>query len=88
MFHPSVRPVCRLFNPYSTTHGAVTEHDCGFTLMDGVCFTNQPGHLRLVLINGDELAKSMVRFSVGVRIARTVKIKQIDPAYFKDTEPE
>ncbi len=31
---------------------------------------NQPGHLRLVLINGDELTRLMVRFGVGVRIAR------------------
>ncbi len=66
----------------------MTKHDCGFTLMDGACFTNQLVHLRLLLINLDELAKSMVRLSVGVRIARTVEIKQIDPAYFKDTESE
>lgn len=49
---------------------------------------NQPGHLRLVLINGDELTKLMVRFGVGVRIARTVEIKRIDLDYFEDTEPE
>ena len=49
---------------------------------------NQPGHLRLVLINGEELTKLMVRFGVGVRIARTVEIKRIDLDYFEDIEPE
>ena len=49
---------------------------------------NQPGHLRLVLINGDELTKLMVRFSVGVRVARTVEIKRLDLDYFEDMEPE
>ncbi len=49
---------------------------------------NQPGHLRLVLINGDELTKLMVRFGVGVRIARTVEIKRLDLDYFEDMEPE
>ncbi len=48
----------------------------------------QPGHLRLVLINGDELTSLMVRFGVGVRIARTVEIKRIDLDYFEDAEPE
>ncbi len=48
----------------------------------------QSGHLRLVLIDGDELTRLMLRFGVGVRIARTVEIKRIDLAYFEDTEPE
>ena len=48
----------------------------------------QSGHLRLVLIDGDELTKLMVRFGVGVRIARTVDIKRIDLDYFDDAEPE
>ena len=49
---------------------------------------NQPGHLRLVLINGDELTKLMIRFGVGVRIRRSVEIKSIDLVYFSDAEPE
>ena len=49
---------------------------------------SQSGHLRLVLIDGDELTKLMVRFGVGVRVARTVEIKRIDLDYFEDTEPE
>jgi restriction system protein len=49
---------------------------------------SQPGHLRLVLIDGSELTRLMVRFGVGVRVARTVEIKRIDPDYFGDAEPE
>jgi restriction system protein len=49
---------------------------------------SQSGHLRLVLIDGNELTKLMVRFGVGVRIARTVEIKRIDLDYFEDAEPE
>lgn len=49
---------------------------------------NQPGHLRLVLINGDELSRLMVRFGVGVRIAQTIEIKRVDLDYFEDAEPE
>jgi restriction system protein len=49
---------------------------------------NQSGHLRLVLIDGNELTNLMVRFNVGVRVARTVEIKRIDLDYFGDVEPE
>ena len=53
-----------------------------------ISVASQSGHLRLVLIDGDELTKLMVRFCVGVRIARTVEIKRIDLDYFEDAEPE
>jgi restriction system protein len=49
---------------------------------------NQSGHLRIVLVDGDELTNLMVRFDVGIRVARTVAIKRIDPAYFGDVELE
>ena len=49
---------------------------------------SQSGHLRLVLIDGDELTRLMIRFSVGIRVARTVEIKRIDLDYFEDVEPE
>ena len=49
---------------------------------------SQSGHLRLVLIDGDELTRLMIRFSVGVRVARTVELKRIDLDYFEDVEPE
>ena len=44
------------------------------------------GALRLVLIDGAELTRLMVRFNVGVRVARTVEIKRIDLGYFDETE--
>ena len=49
---------------------------------------NQSGHLRLVLIDGDELTNLLIRFNVGVRIARAVEIKRVDLDYFGDAEPE
>lgn len=48
----------------------------------------QPGHLRLVLIDGDELTRLMVRFGVGMRVARTVEIRRVDLDYFDAAEPE
>ena len=49
---------------------------------------NRSGGLRLVLVDGDELTKFMVRFGVGVRTVRTVEIKDVDPLYFRAFEPE
>jgi len=49
---------------------------------------NQSGQLRLVLVDGDELTRLMVRFGVGVRKAQTIELKRIDLDYFEDTEPE
>jgi restriction system protein len=48
----------------------------------------QSGGLRLILMDGDALAKLMIQFNVGVRIARTVEIKRIDLDYFEDIETE
>jgi len=48
----------------------------------------QSGAFRLVLIDGTELTRLMVRFNVGVRVARTVEIKRIDLDYFDETETE
>ena len=45
---------------------------------------NQAGNLRLVLIDGDELADLLIRFNVGIRTARTVDIKRIDLDHFED----
>ena len=47
---------------------------------------NQSGSLRLVLLNGNELADLLIRFNVGVRVARTVDIKRIDLDYFEDAD--
>lgn len=49
---------------------------------------SQSGSLRLVLIDGDSLTKLLVRFNVGVRVARSVEIKRIDADYFGDAETE
>ena len=46
------------------------------------------GHFRLVLIDGDELTRLMLRFDVGVRTSRTVEIKRIDLDYFEGNELE
>ena len=43
-------------------------------------------HLRLVLIDGNELTRLMVRFGVGVRTARTVEIKRVDLDYFEQVD--
>jgi restriction system protein len=43
-------------------------------------------HQRLVLIDGDELTKLLVRYNVGVRTARAVEIKRIDLDYFAPEE--
>ncbi|MGH7056666.1 MAG: restriction endonuclease [Acetobacteraceae bacterium] len=47
-----------------------------------------PGALHVILIDGNELTKLMVRFNVGVRLSRTVEIKRIDPDYFEPPELE
>lgn len=49
---------------------------------------SQSGTLRLVLIDGTELTRLMVRFNVGAQVARTVKIKRVDLDYFDETETE
>ena len=41
---------------------------------------------RIILIDGEELAKLMVQYGVGVRIERTVDIKRIDLDYFEESE--
>jgi restriction endonuclease Mrr len=40
------------------------------------------------MVDGNESTNLMVRFNVGVRVARTVEIKRIDMDYFGDVEPE
>jgi restriction system protein len=49
---------------------------------------SQSGNLRLVLNDGEELTRLMIRFNVGVRVARTVDIKRIDLDYFEGDETE
>jgi restriction system protein len=41
---------------------------------------------RLILIDGAELPRLMVRFGVGVRVERTVEFKRVDLDYFDEDE--
>jgi restriction system protein len=41
---------------------------------------------RLILIDGDELTRLMVRFGVGVRVERTIDFKRLDLDYFDEDE--
>lgn len=41
---------------------------------------------KIVLIDGDELTRLMVRYGVGVRIEQTINIKKIDTEYFSEAE--
>lgn len=41
---------------------------------------------RIILIDGEKLAKLMIQYRVGVRIERTVEIKRIDLDYFEEGE--
>ena len=59
----------------------------GFTKA-AVTAANQAGSFRIVLIDGRELTKLMVRFNVGVRVAQTIEVKRVDLDYFEDGEPE
>ena len=39
--------------------------------------------LRIVLIDGDQLAKLMLRYNVGCRVEETLEIKKIDEDFFE-----
>jgi restriction system protein len=41
---------------------------------------------RIILIDGAELTRLMIRHGVGVRTERTIELKRIDLDYFEDTE--
>jgi restriction system protein len=43
---------------------------------------------KLVLIDGEELSRLLVRYGVGVRAVRTLEIKRLDPDYFVEEEPD
>jgi restriction system protein len=49
---------------------------------------NQSGALRVVLIDGNELTRLMIRFNIGARVAQTVEIKRVDIDYFEVSETE
>ena len=39
---------------------------------------------RLILIDGAELSRLMIRFGVGVRVERTIEFKRLDLDYFDE----
>ena len=41
---------------------------------------------RLILVDGKELSRLLVRYSVGVRAVRTVELKKVDLDYFEEEE--
>ena len=41
---------------------------------------------RLILIDGDELTKLMIRYGVGVRPFRTIKLQRLDEDYFSSDD--
>jgi restriction system protein len=45
------------------------------------------GNQRIVLIDGDELARLMIEHEVGVRTVRTVRIQRLDLEPYEDDEP-
>ncbi len=47
-----------------------------------VSAAERTGQLRIILIDGNELTRLMLRFNVGVRVVETVQIKDVDLAYF------
>jgi restriction system protein len=42
--------------------------------------------MRLVLIDGTELTRLMVRYSVGVAVRETYELKAVDDDFFEDEE--
>ena len=44
----------------------------------------QRSHKRLILIDGEELARLLVQYGIGVRAYRTVEMKSLDTEYFED----
>ena len=49
---------------------------------------DRTGQLRIILIDGNELTRLMLRFNVGVRVVETVEIKDVDLAYFGADEQD
>lgn len=49
-------------------------------------FVREMRHQRIVLIDGEELTRLLVKHGVGVRMDRTIELKKLDLDYF-DEEP-
>jgi len=49
-------------------------------------FARRASHQRVILIDGEELTRLLVRYGVGVRTARTIELRRIDENYFEPGE--
>ena len=49
-------------------------------------FARKATHQRVILIDGEELTRLLVRYGVGVRTARTIDLRKIDENYFEASE--
>jgi restriction system protein len=49
-------------------------------------FARKATHQRVILIDGEELTRLLVRYGVGVRTARTIDLRRIDENYFEAGE--
>ena len=41
---------------------------------------------RLILIDGEELTRLLIKFGVAVRVYRALELKKVDPDYFGDSD--
>lgn len=53
---------------------------------DAMNYAKSLSNLKVILIDGEELAQLMIRYNVGVTTIRTVEIKRIDNDYFDEYE--
>lgn len=53
------------------------------TFTKGVKDFAESVHSRVVLIDGDQLPRLMIRYGVGVQVTRTVEVVEIDKDFFE-----
>jgi restriction system protein len=53
------------------------------TFSPSACQTAEPLSKRMVLIDGDQLTRLMIRHGVGCRIEETLFIKKVDEEFFE-----
>ncbi len=55
---------------------------------DAMLAAQHSGALRIVLVDGGTLTDLMIRFNVGVRVKRTIELKDVDTDYFSEERAE
>ena len=53
---------------------------------EAIAYARNNQSKRIELIDGEQLTRLMVRYSVGTRVSQTVVIKKIDREYFVESE--